>query len=772
MAFLNESHLEEEDIRLFEEQLGYLHLDGSNHQLLGRETLKEVVLRDRLLAALQRLNPELPSRCLEEAMMALTRSRVGLTAVRANKEVYTIIRDGWPVSYEDAQGQTQYRTVRILDLDRPATNEFAVVSQLTIEYQDLPGKHRRPDLLLYVNGLPLVMIELKNATQAVKAGYDVNLHHYKEDIPQLFWYNCFVCLSNGVETRLGAFAAEWGHFFSWVKLKDPAVDAHQLSLPEIERRGREEKRKLSLEYFAQGLCQPAALLDYFENFVLYYKGKAKIIAKNHQFLGVNNAIKALENRADRKGKLGVFWHTQGSGKSFSMIFFARKVRRKVPGNWSFLILTDRSDLDDQIYQNFKDTETVHETNKQKKHHFRPRNREQLREYLQSNRSFLFTLIHKFGIQKGKAYPQLTDRDDWIVMVDEAHRTQYKGLADNMRIALPNAQFMAFTGTPLLRSELTRDWFGPYISEYNFAQSIEDGATVPLFYKKSVPRVEQVNEDLSEEAAQILEAENLTDAQRQKLDREYSTLFQVIKREDRLQEIARHIVRHYPYRLDVVNDAGARKPMKAMVVSIDKFTAVRMYELVQAAQKEEIKQLRRQIAKTRDSEIKARYQRALDFMQETRMAAVISQEGSDKQEQAKFAAQGLDISPHRRLMDQVDEGGGNIESYFKDANNTYRMVFVTAMWLTGFDAPAVSTLYLDKPLQNHTLMQAIARTNRVFDGKPNGLIVDYFGVFRNLEKALAAYAEGSKGQEETEVYPVQAFSALLEMLQEAIAEAKT
>ena len=271
------------------------------------------------------------------------------------------------------------------------------------------------------------------------------------------------------------------------------------------------------------------------------------------------------------------------------------------------------------------------------------------------------------------------------------------------------------------------------------KSIEDGATVPLYYKKSVPRVEQINEDLVGDAAEILENEDLTEEQKKKLDKEYSTLLQVVRREDRLQEIAKHIVQHYPYRLNVKNYDLERKPMKAMVVCIDKFTAVRMYEFVQQVQKEEIKELRKKIVREKDTEIKERYKEAITFMEETRMSAVVSQEGSDKEEKEVFEKEGLNITPHRKLMDHPDEDGRNIEDYFKDPNSTYRIVFVTAMWLTGFDAPSVSTLYLDKPLQNHTLMQTIARANRVIEGKKNGLVVDYFGVFRNLKKALADYA---------------------------------
>lgn len=776
MAFLNESHIEEADIQYFLDKLQYAkHINAWEKKLVGRDSLKDVVLRDRLRTKLKDLNRHLPDDSIEFAVDELCRNRASMTPVMANKEVHELLKGGIPVSYKNQEGREEKDFVKVIDFSNPRSNDFAVVSQLSIEYLQSEKITRRPDVLLYVNGLPLVMIELKNATEKVKSGFDKNLVDYKRDIPQLFWYNCFVGISNGIQTRVGSFNAPWEHFFSWAKLQDTTVSHEQMNLPAVEANSESTGSHLSLKLFCQGLCSKENLLDYLENFVLYHKNKVKIIAKNHQFLGVNNAIKSLVEREGKKGKIGVFWHTQGSGKSYSMIFYTRKVQRKVEGNWSFLIVTDRKDLDEQIFRNFLETEAIPKVQNVKKNKYRPAGREALRIELASNQTHLFSLIHKFGIEKGKTYPKLTDRDNWVVIVDEAHRTQYKGYGENMRIALPNAQYIAFTGTPLLRNELTKDWFGPYVSEYNFSQSIEDGATVPLYYKKSVPRVEQINEDLVGEAAEILEHENLTEDQKEKLDREYSTLLQVVRREDRLLEIAKHIVRHYPYRLDVVNAENERKPMKAMVVCIDKFTAVRMYEFVQQAQKEEIKELRKKIKEEKDPEIKERHRQAIKFMQETRMAAVISQEGSDKEEKAIFEKEKLDIALHRKLMDEPDGDGRNIEDFFKDPNNTFRIVFVTAMWLTGFDAPAVSTLYLDKPMQNHTLMQAIARANRVFEAKKNGLVVDYFGVFRNIKKALADYAEGTKGKgsegEKSEEFPLKEFDDLLELLEQGIVEAK-
>ena len=779
MAFLQESHIEKADIDFFLEHLQYDdHIDAWEKKLVGRDHLKDVVLKDRLEKALVKLNPDLPQGCIKDAMEELTRSRASMTPVLANQEVYELIKEGVPTSYTHPEtGREENDYVKVIDFHTPGTNEYLVVSQLSIEYLETQGITRRPDLLLYVNGVPLVMLELKNATEKVKSGYDKNLVDYKRDIPQLFWYNLFVCISNGIQTRVGSFNAEWGHFFSWTKFKDTAEDHGQMPLAEIEELSRNEQKRLSLQVFSEGLCNKASLLDYFENYVLFYKNKVKIIAKNHQFLGVNNAIQALERREGNKGKLGVFWHTQGAGKSYSMIFFTRKVHRKLVGNWSFLIVTDRIDLDDQIFRNFVDTGAVQLKDGVKLDHnpYRAKgkkSREQLEEGLKSNKSFFFTTIFNFGIQAGKTYPKLTDRDDWVVIVDEAHRTQYKTLGENMRLALPNAQYIAFTGTPLLRSELTRDWFGPYVSEYNFAQSIEDGATVPLFYKKRVPTMVNENEDLIKEAAKILDSHDLNEEQLRKLEQEYSTLLQVVRRQDRLEEIAKDIVAHFPYRLDVRDDEGNPRPMKAMVISIDKFTAVRMHDLVERYMSEEVRELRKKINRSKNHEEKERYRRALEFIRETKLAVVISQEGSDKEEREKFRVHGLEIEKHRKLIDVPDDEGQNIEDYFRDENNRYRIVFVTAMWLTGFDAPAVSTLYLDKPLSNHTLMQAIARANRVFDVKKNGLVVDYFGVFRRLKSALADYAEGSKGKDDKkDQFPVQEFEELLKLLKQGIEEAK-
>ena len=504
----------------------------------------------------------------------------------------------------------------------------------------------------------------------------------------------------------------------------------------------------------------ANLLDYIENFILFHHDTRKIIAQNHQYLGVNNAIESFADRQNRDGKLGVFWHTQGSGKSFSMIFLVRKIWRKFTGQFQFVIVTDREDLDGQIYKNFLSTDTV-----KKNEAAQPKDSAEMRDFLSMRKRIVFTLIHKFRWPVGQEYPQLSDRDDIIVIVDEAHRTQYKSLAENMRKGLKNAQYFAFTGTPLLGKERkTNAWFGDYVSEYNFKESVEDGATVPLYYDKRVPKVLNQNENLSEEFYEILEDENLTEEQQEKLEREFSQVLEIIKRDDRLDKIAEDIVYHFPRR----GYLG-----KGMVVSVDKFTSVKMYDKVQKFWKEEMRKIQGLIYKATSDGEKEKYQATLNFMKKVEMAVVISAEAGEEE---KFKGMGLDIKPHRDKLNAVDENGHDVEYKFKDPDDNLQLVFVCAMWLTGFDAPTVSTMYLDKPMKDHTLMQAIARANRVtshtIDGvtKKNGEIVDYFNVFRRMKQALRDYAAGS--EEGQELMPVQEKKELFVLLDDALIQAKS
>ena len=752
MAFISEDDIEQAILQQLNQQGWQLlncftqNADDLNDRS-GRTDKREVIFRDRLKAAALRLNPQLPETAIDDALAILTNSRAAMSAISANHAIDSLIRDGISIPYENTQGKTEQGQVRVVDFNDcnpQRNNEFLAVSQLWIKGD---RTYRRPDILLYINGLPVVFIELKNSNVKLQTAFDDNLTNYKADIPQLFHPNAFCLLSNALETKVGSFTAAWEHFFNWLRVED---EKEKIDRIQIRESGT------SLERAISGLCAPAKLLDYIENFTLYYKETTKIIAQNHQFIGVNRAIAAFTQREVNQGKLGVFWHTQGSGKSFSMIFYTRKIFRKLTGNFTFVIITDRDALDGQIYRNFLNTETVN-----KNEAAQPKNSKEMRDFLSQNKRIVFTLIQKFRYDKGKAYPVLSPRNDIIVIVDEAHRTQYKSLAENMRTGLPNANYLAFTGTPLLGKERkTNAWFGGYVSEYNFSQSMDDGATVPLFYQKRVPEVLIQNENLSEEFYQILEDENLDDTQQAKLEKKFASEIEVIKRDDRLETIAKDIVYHFPRR----GYLG-----KGIVVSVDKFTAVKMYDKVQQHWKAEIKNLVGRIKKSPNDIEKVRLKKILDFMRQTEMAVVISLENSES-EVEKFAKQDLDIKPHRDRLNEIDEEGHDIEYQFKEPENSLRLVFVCAMWLTGFDAPTLSTLYLDKPMKDHTLMQTIARANRVTSyqinhvTKMNGEIVDYYNVFRNMKRALADYALGD-GSVVTE--PVQEKSNLFALLDSAI-----
>lgn len=700
----------------------------------GRSAKTECILPRILEESLCRINPDISAEKLTSVIKDLTADFSDSDLVSKNYELYSKIRNYIKIPVLK-NGKEDFAFVKLIDFDNPENNTFTAVSQMWIK-----GRYnwRRPDIIVFVNGLPLVFIELKNGIVKVEEAYRKNLKSYIKDIPNLFAFNQICVLSNGFETRIGAFNATFDYFFEWLKQKEGE---------RIDRKAISENG-ISADYFVDGLMHKETLIDYIENFILFENKSIKIIAKNHQFLGVNNLMESVKNRKELNGKLGVFWHTQGSGKSYSMVMFARKVRRKVEGNFTFLVITDREDLDNQIYKNFMRTEVIGN-----KEECQPKNGTQLREFLQTNKSFVFTLIHKFRYDKTKKYPVLTERDDIIVMVDEAHRTQYKDLAENMRTALPNANFIAFTGTPLLGSKrLTNQWFGDYVSEYNFAQSVEDGSTVPLFYSRRVPEVGLQNDFLDDDVVDIIEDENLNEAETRLLENSSSRILEVIKREDRLDKIARDIAHHFPRR----GFLG-----KGMVVSVDKFTAVKMYDKVQHYWAEEKKALvaERNTAKTKEE--RDRITGIISFMDSVEMAVIISE---DADEETKFTAQGLSISAHRAKMNEIKDGR-DIEDRYKVPNDPLKLVFVCAMWLTGFDVKNLSTLYLDKPMKGHTLMQAIARANRVYPGKPCGIIVDYVNVFKYMQKALSQYATGDDGQE----FPAKDIDRLLELIDQTIAE---
>jgi len=722
MYKFSENALEEAAMVLFE-SLGYeaFHCKqewSGDTSSLGRKTQREVVLVEKLKASLERLNPQADVTSLETAIEELTKDRSALNAVIANQEVHQLIKDGVRVQVREPNGSIRGESLKVIDWDIPGNNDFFLASQFVVA-GDL-GK-KIPDLLGFVNGLPIVFIELKSAHNQVINAYKDNLSDYKNTIPHLFWYNTLVLLSNGSESRIGTISSQWEHFAEWSKIES-----------------ENEEKKLSLETTVRGTCDKARLLDLIENFTLFVGVRGapiKLVAKNHQYLGVNNAVEALRAIENNKGKLGVFWHTQGSGKSYSMIFFSQKVLRKIPGNWSFVIVTDRQELDNQIYDNFTDAGVVTEDYTQAS------TSAHLRQLLSEDHRLVFSLIHKFRTEPGQQHPVLSERSDIIVITDEAHRSQYDTLANNMRNALPNASFLAFTGTPLIvGEERTKDVFGDYVSVYDFKQSIEDNATVPLYYENRIPELQLTNEDLDDDMHELIEDAELDEEQEQKVAQQFSRQYHLITREDRLETIAKNLVAHF---------MGRGFQGKAMVVAIDKITAVRMYDLVKkhwAAFLDDLKARRSKASHPLD---RVALDDQIAYMAETDMAVVVSQSQNE----------GPELRPHRQRM--VAE---KLDEKFKAPDDPFRIAFVCGMWMTGFDVPSCSTIYIDKPMKNHTLMQTIARANRVFGDKVNGLIVDYVGVFTDLQRALAIYGQGGGSGDS----PVLDKARLVEALDAAIA----
>ncbi|MBN9336010.1 type I restriction endonuclease subunit R [Devosia sp.] len=707
---------------LFDETFG---AEGSQF----RDTLRDPYLTKPLRSALARLNPELPQDALDFAFDKLAQDRASMVPVAANREVLELVRDGVDVEYRDEHGNMAKERVRVIDWRELPRNEFTLISQVWIAGE---LHRRRTDLIGFVNGVPLFFVELKAGHRRIEDAYQDNVRDYRDSIPQLFQPNGFLLLSNGLDARIGASAyAPWDTYKEWKRIDDET-----------------EPGRVSLETALRAAATPERLIDLVENFLIFEEtkdGLVKKLAQNHQFLGVNKAVQAVVELGENQGKLGVFWHTQGSGKSLSMLTFTRKVLRTIPGAWTFVIVTDREELDKQISDVFAACGVVTKDVRE----VRAGSKEHLKSLLRGNERYVFTLIHKFGTAKGETFPVLSERSDIIVIADEAHRSQYDTLAANMRRALPNAAFIGFTGTPLMAGEeKTRDVFGEYVSTYTYQQSTEDGATVPLYYENRIPELEFANDSFADDLDAVIEEADLDEDQERELERRLGTQYHLITREDRLDRIAEDLVRHF---------VGRGYRGKAMFVAIDKATAIRMYDKVRLAWDAEIARREKALASTSEDQREAQAA-AIAFMRETDMAVVVSQ---GQNEIADMEAKGLNIRGHRRRMNEDD-----LDEKFKKGSDPLRLVFVCAMWITGFDVPTCSTIYLDKPMKNHTLMQTIARANRNAPGKKAGLIVDYVGIFRNLEKALAIYAVG--GASTTK--PIEDKSALIEDLVQAIEQA--
>ncbi|BBF80690.1 type I restriction-modification system, restriction subunit R [Asticcacaulis excentricus] len=658
-----------------------------------------------------------------------------MSPVNANRDVLALLVDGVTVQVRNEKGGYDDHRVRVIDWRDAHNNDFVAASQVWL--QGLLHK-RRPDTIGYVNGLPLLLAEWKAPTKPLASAHEDNVRDYRDTIPQVFHANGFVILSNGIETVMGPAHADFEVFAPWKKLHEDGPE------------------DLSLETLLRATCEPQRFLDLIENFLLFDEtknGLRKVVGKYHQVLGVNRAIEAVQKIDDNKGKLGVFWHTQGSGKSLSMVMFAEKVLRRLGGNYTFVIVTDRNELDIQISGQFKTAGALTKDIQ----NAQAASRQHLRELLASNERYVFTLIQKFSTGDGEPMPVLSDRSDIIVITDEAHRSQYDILAMNMRKALPNAAFIGFTGTPLIKGSdsRTREVFGDYVSIYDFSQSVKDGATVPLYYEARKPELQLDKDVLQDGLDALLEDAMLDEAQEAKLNREFARQYTLITNPDRLDKVADDVALHFSQR-------GYRG--KAMFVAIDKATAVAMYNRVKLSIARLIAEDEVKLKTAHEAEGAAISER-LTWLRELDMAVVVSQGQNEVDDLRK---KGLDITHHRRRMQTED-----LEEKFKDGNDPLRLVFVCAMWITGFDVPSIGTVYLDKPMKNHTLMQTIARANRKASGKTSGVIVDYVGVFNNLQRALAIYAGGANGQDgEGEGEPIQDKAALVAALEGALDVAQT
>ncbi len=712
LTYSEDQLIQRSTAELLEKELGWKSVYAFDQEslgetgTLGRTDYHEVLLVRHFRKALKSLNSWLTDEQLQKCVERMTERMSSQTLMQINEQKYQLIRDGIPVTRTKPNGETEEVKAKVIDFLSPEKNEFLCVRELWV-YGAL--YRRRADIVGFVNGIPLLFIELKNHDVEVVDAFNQNYRDYLDTIPQLFYHNAFIMFSNGLEARVGMIDSKWEFFHEWKRLKEE--DAGNIELPTMLR----------------GICKKENFLDLLENFILYdHSGgtTAKIMARNHQYLGVNQAVEKYRNRELLNGKLGVFWHTQGSGKSYSMLFLSQKIRRKFEGSPTIVILTDRDELNKQISDTFENCGLLGNVKAKK---FIASSGEDLIAKLKGNPSFIFSLIQKFN--DPKATPIYPDHDI-IVMSDEAHRTQNGIFADNLMHLLPTAHRIGFTGTPLLSNDnITARTFGGYVSIYDFKRAVEDKATVPLYYENRGEKLQDLkNPVINEEIASALEqAGDLDASQLAKLEREFSKEVHLLTAKKRLRIVAQDFVKHYS---DLWTSG------KAMFVCYNKVTCVQMYNYAQEYWQREIKSLEEQIAKCTSQQEVQEMTRKLEWMKETEMAVVISQEQNEIQ---TFQKWGLDIKTHREKMEKRE-----LDKEYKDSDSKLRVVFVCAMWLTGFDVKTLSCLYIDKPMKAHTLMQTIARANRVAEGKTNGLIIDYMGIVKALRQALADYTANQGG----------------------------
>ncbi len=738
MSKLIENDIEQFTIELLQ-SLGWDYIFGPDiapdsenrhSQIANRQSFSDVLLFDVLKSSLMRINPDIPEDAIDDVIKQI--QNINTPNLIANNELFhKMLTQGINVVYRK-NGEEKGDIVWLIDFEHPENNEFLVVNQFTVIENNI---NKRPDVVLFVNGIPVVVFELKNPAHedtTIKSAFN-QLQTYKQTISSLFTYNEILVISDGLEARAGSLSAGFDRFMAWKSI-DGKREASYLMSP--------------LEMLVKGLLNKETLLDYIRFFIVFDKTKkqdesgqttvkiTKKIAAYHQYYAVNKAVESTIRASGRKNdllikespasygladvknqpkgdkKAGVIWHTQGSGKSLSMVFYTAKIVRLLD-NPTVVVITDRNDLDDQLFDTFAASTQI-----LRQEPIQAESREHLKTLLKVDAGgIVFTTIQKFWPEEGNIYETLSHRDNIIVMVDEAHRTQYGfrakidknsgeikyGFAKYLRDALPNATYIAFTGTPIEKTDRnTPAVFGNYIDVYDISHAVEDGVTVPIYYESRLVKINLTEEGkkLIKEFEEELEQENLSDVEKAKA--KWAKLEALVGSKSRIEEIARDIVNHFEQRLEVMDGKG-------MVVAMTRKIAARLYNEI----------------------IKLRPNWHSDELKKGFIKLVMTTSSSDEPEIAKFHL----TKEQRRI----------IADRFKDPEDELRLVIVVDMWLTGFDVPSLHTMYIDKPMKGHTLMQAIARVNRVYKDKTGGLIVDYLGIASDLKEALSFYAEsGGKG----------------------------
>jgi len=707
-----ESDLEQATLEWLEE-LGYSIVGGPEIAPLPdgekpeRKSYLDVVLEDRLRSAIDHFNPNIPEDTKEEAFKKVVQvAHTTPSLVLNNKIFHSYLRNGVDVEYMRDDGSVAGDKIKLVDFKNLDKNDFLAVNQYTVIENNV---NRRPDVVVFINGLPIVVVELKNPGDekaTVKNAFN-QIQTYKQDIPSLFAYNELSIISDGLEARVGTISADIEWFTRW-----RTIDGEELAPNAVPQ----------LEVLLKGIFEKSRLLDLISNFIVFETDGEKTTKKAaayHQYFATNKAIestlKATEEEGDRRA--GVVWHTQGSGKSLTMTFYAGKVIQ-VLNNPTLVVLTDRNDLDNQLFGTFsRCSELLRQTPRQAD------SRDELQELLRvASGGVVFTTIQKFLPQNDeKTYPQLSDRKNIVVIADEAHRSQYEfisGFARHMRDALPNASFIGFTGTPIeLTDRNTRAVFGEYVDVYDVTQSVEDKATVPIYYEARLARIELKKEEqpkIDPEFEELTEGEEVE--RKERLKSKWARLEAMVGSEKRIKLVAKDLVEHFENRLSAIEGKG-------MVVAMSRRIAVDLYNEI----------------------IKLRPSWHSDDDNEGFLKVVMTGSASDP----------LNYRPHIRPKHVLDE----IARRMKDPDDVMKLVIVRDMWLTGFDVPSLHTMYIDKPMQGHGLMQAIARVNRVYKDKQGGLIVDYIGIAPQLKEALSYYSDSDR--QETAIPQDKAVSLMLE-----------